>query len=479
MATSAAGQWDGWPLKGNTNAATWTEANKLYAPISQSWYAAQERYMVAPAEEDAQLQSLSLTYTLPAGTNLQPVVTNGVTYTNVLLLTTNVVVSYRFNGSSTNYGDIVYSYTDIGGTHVSTGKPGLVVDGGYSILTYINHALTFWDESVTETKTVDQFTSTNPSAGGTYDSYFSTSVMGVYPSGFLAANLANIYHYENVGFATNLTTNIWGYVTGSGQFPYYFNLFGFFGINPVRTQRWTMAESHYTGTWSFIDIETFPASTPKENDLPICAWRYKTGGTNQIQSLPFLVTGTVWSVPAVWTSSAPYAGLSRVSYGTSEVVTVTSSNGTLVGKWNDITGISCSSNAPNTTDVFVIYYTNVPIAHNPYGAVPFRNRRLYAENLDAFQRFINAMQWTDVGTLSWVADAANNEYVWTGTSTNNWLDAVDVCATSAPAIATANTLAESGTEGSYNGSTWSATATARKSKLVTPSVPTNTSHQIN
>ena len=467
MATSAAGQWDGWPLKGNTNASTWTEANKNYAPISQLWYAAQERYVAFPSEEDP--GGMSLTYTLPAGTNLEAVVTNGITYTNVLLVTTNVAVLYEFTGSPTNYGDIVYSYTDIGGAHVSTGKPGLVADGTYSILSFIEYAFTYWDNSVTELSAIERFLITNAATGGTMDSYFATSAAGTYPSAFIEGNMANLYYYEDVGFATNLTTNIWGYVTGSSNFNYN----AAFRVNPPRTQDWAMAESHYTGTWAFVDVGTFPGSTLREGwQGP--SWRYLSGGTNPIYSMPFTITGTIWGA---WSFGAGTFRPVRATVATSETVTVTSSNGTFSGEWYDISGISCPSNAPNTTDVFIVYYTNVPTAY--IASTPFRNRRLYAENLDAFQRLINAMQWTDAGTLSWVADAANNEYVWTANSTSSWADAKSVCATSAPAIATANTLAESGTEGSYNGSQWSATATARKSKLVTPSVPTNTSHQIN
>ena len=495
MATSAAGQWDGWPLKANTNASTWTEANKNYAPISQLWYAAQERYVAAPGFYayggvlPGQPARAKLYYTLPAGTNLSYTTNNGIVYTNILLVTTNITVSYSFDGSSSNYGDVVYSYTDMGGTHTATGKPGLNTrsqdvggDISYTILQQVEWMLTYGNED--SDRTMNLFVSTNPAVGGTYNAYLSTSVTGAYPTAFLGANPANLYYYENIGFATNLTTNIWGWVTGSSNY----NFDMAYSVNPPRTQNWTLAESHYTGSWTFVDVGAFPGASLRETELRP-SWNYITGGTNQISSIPFLITGTVWSTWYYGYTVNAWRPI-RATVATSETVTVTGSNGVLSGEWRDITGISSASSGANTTDVFVVNYTNVPTAYisgAPFTyTVPFSNAKLYAENLDDFKRLINAMQWTDAGTLSWTADSANNQYVWTGISTNDWLEAVGACETSTPAVATANSLAESGTEGvcikfiypniSYR---WTATATARKSKLVTPALPTNTEHQIN
>jgi len=474
MANSAVGQWNGWPLAENTNAYTWTAANKLYSPQSQLWYAAQERYVVKPDEENP--GGALIGYTVPAGYSNAIVVTNGVTYTNIILLTTNIGISYSFTGSPTNYGDFVYTYSDLSGMHTATGSPTIVklfqignITNTQSILIWMDYAIHDSYEFASDLRTIDQYVSTNPSVGGTYDTYFSTPAAGTYPSAFLDANRANIFYYEGIGITSNLTTNVWGWVTGSDNY----NRDAMWFASPIRTQNYTLAESHYTGAWSFVDVNAFVQNIEEDNLAP--AWNYDTW-TNALTPVNFLVTGTVYGAWDWDGEAGSGVNVTRTTVATSETVAVSSSNGVLSGEWYDITGISSANSATNY-NVFSIYYTNVPASYSWRWPAPYR--RLYAENLDNIKTVINAMQWTDAGTLSWTADSANNQYIWTGNSTSSWADAKSVAEAAAPAVSTVNTLSESGTEGSYSAPTWTAVATTRKSKLVTPALPTNSQHQLN
>lgn len=211
-------------------------------------------------------------------------------------------------------------------------------------------------------------------SAGDYSEWFGTFVTNdggdrFYPPSVPDACPASVMIAAEIGFTTNLLTNIWGAVT-DGE--------AYFTRHPLTTQDWALAEAYYTcvdGTngWYFRSLETFDkryySSTPP-------AVRYWPSGTNAYSSCDVTIQGTV----------LVQANQSTVS--TSETVTVSTSNGVSCSlMWYNVTNMTATNGPANTGDVFAVTYDGAVVL---YGDLPYR---LYAVDLEERYKYIDQLRW--------------------------------------------------------------------------------------
>ena len=103
------------------------------------------------------------------------------------------------------------------------------------------------------------------------------------------------------------------------------------------------------------------------------------------------------------------------------------------------------------------------------------NWLLSASNLQERYEALYYLKWThwqftwssfgDTYASAWIAGQASNTYAWTGASTSSWGAAKIACAAATPTITTVNGAPYGYTRGTWNGSTWTAYAYARQSRM--------------
>jgi len=246
------------------------------------------------------------------------------TVTNVLLLTTNIVVTNQVGP---------FEYTVDGSNRMA-----------YPSLTHgFVEAL---DDAIE--RIIDASVCTNYDDGG-YDGWFTNLVYlfdtnGActatnYMADFPMNTKAGLFDREGIGYVTNRawysfdpTTNRMDFVTGGDAY---------WTRQPPVTQNWLLAESAYTGetSWVFHDIGDFSKRFYDATEFPSLV--YSSGGTNPLASpISVTVTGLVLVIS------------NQATVATSETVTVSSINSTnqLTNQWYSIDGIAITNAGASTGD---------------------------------------------------------------------------------------------------------------------------------
>ena len=341
FAVSAFAGFDGFPLANNTNAPTWYEARELYNPIGQLYSGVVERCSVTTVASPEIIE----TWIVSAGSSneVETVVDGGVTnvYTNIVLLTQEITTTNQL-------APFEYTCTDPSGTYSATGFP------------YLTHYfLDKLDDTIDAL--IPKFLAGSLKTNGNFNAYFASVLpfendpnIGGLVHDFPTESKAGLFDRTGIGFATNLTTNVAGYVTGGTAY---------YTRQPPTTRNWLIAELHAaTNGWTDIDIGDFDIKYFNTNVFPIVT--YIQGGTNSLATTSLTITGD-----ALNTSN-------QTLFATSEIVSVSSTTTLCTVQWFDITSITTASTINNTGDVFAISYTN-EIAL--YGDRPYR---LYSSDLD-------------------------------------------------------------------------------------------------
>ena len=248
-------------------------------------------------------------------------------------------------------------------------------------------------------------------AGG-FDLYLSQSnAVGDYPQEIPAQTLAALFDYRGIGRVTNTSTNAWGYIT---------NGTALWTRTPEMLQFWTLADTHYTGVWSFVDRDTFDSNY---YDTATAWLQYYPNGTNTwVPVGNVTVTGQVLDVSDQSLS------------GDVETVTAAATPVALTKAWYSVSGITITNAPAHTGDVFAVAWSNDLAL---YGSMPYY---LYVEDLDERWAVLDELRWTFLGATS---NNVTNDGVLTWS--NPWLPYEWYSTTQAVTWAAAKT----GTEAAY------------------------------
>lgn len=464
--------FNGFPFGDGTNGETWYEVNTNFGPFTQLWFAANERFLVAPIQTSPS-GGLNFQETLQLGvgsSNLEVTifVTNGPivitnVFTNVILLISNRVQKLSlfpnrgFNASNetSDIGPFDYTFNDPidGSNKTETAFPALSANLAFFMDDLI---YTFFDDDNDEFTPCQQFVVTNEKDSGvgfTFNDWYSTAgTSGVTPEAPPFNSFVGLLFRESIGFTTNRFTNEFGLVQGTNNSSE--NALGtdaqaWFTKQPDMTNIVLMAELHFTnepstngistnGAWKFIDIGTFSqgyAQYESTEQLPLIT--YTSFGTNPIVSVSVTITGRVLTatnlVPA---SGFDYRALSKLSK-TTEVVTVSSSNTALTLPWYDIEDMTNTALAGNVGDVMSVVWTNkkaLYLARGVSGEVTTdRPWRLYFDYLDERAKAFTALTLTQRKsspvTIKWTADGETNVFRFEGISSNSLAEAKSIAQT--------------------------------------------------
>jgi hypothetical protein len=348
---AASAQWTGFPFRVNTMSNTYDSFQLVqdYRPFHQINSALVERCSVAGIAAPTNIQYWS---GLWAGTN-QSIVTQVVgvvtnVYTNWVTLITNAWTTNVMGGFE-------YQYTDYSGAHTTTGY------------TYLTHDYLVAVDTKIQALCTAGFIVTN------YESFLTNrNVVDTKPPEWadLKDSFVNIMQREGIGYTTNLTTNAWGLISGGTAN---------FTHSPASTNRFVLAQTaHRSNTvWDFHSIKTNDANM-YDTSKPMV--QYFPAGTNAFSAFSVTITGTVLTVAS-----------SQTIAPTSEVVSITSSNGvSCSGQWWAVTGITCTTQPPNTGDCVEVVYTNTRAVYSDW---PWDLSDI-ARDLDERWTVINALQWT-------------------------------------------------------------------------------------
>ena len=334
LSPSAFAQWNGFPLSTNAAAFDWYAVRTNFNPIGQLFSGAVERAAAAGVSTSSVVVE---TWTFYAGTNLvatnivttnaEIVVTN--TYTNVMILTTNVTTTNCIS-------PVLYSYTDDSGAHSATGYP------------YLSNYFMYKLDKLIEA-TVPYYVLTN--AGGSYAAYLQAN-----GDAFPMESMTGLLTRLDIG---HVTTN--GLAEWSRRAP--------------TTSNWVLAESHYTGAWSFAYVQTFGTNFYEQGVYPI------------LRFLPALSTNAIPASLSATLSGVRYNTNTWALASGTETIAISLTNQPLSNAWYSVTNIALNQSAV-TGDVFAVLFTNeIPI----YGNWEFE---IDAQALDERQQALNALRWT-------------------------------------------------------------------------------------
>lgn len=319
ICSNAVAQFNGFPISQNyTNAdANWIATN--IHPMQQLYSGVVERVnLINNGGSTITPLELVNTYVCSAGTGFSYTVDGSNTYTNILLFTTNITVTNQFS-------PFVYSYSDTSGVHSATAMP-FVTRGMISDI----------DEKLDEL--IPYFMARSFASNGNYTFYFSTNrdpYLGATPYVIPTESKAGLFHRAGIGFATNLSTNVWGFVNGGDAY---------YTRQPAHTNLYILAEGTFTSnSWQTRDKYNLDRYYYKTN-APII--RYYTGGTNPITTIDITLAGSYLKQD------------DQTTVATSKTYTVTGSNTPLDLVWYSVTNILSASDSFNTNDVYAVVYTN-------------------------------------------------------------------------------------------------------------------------
>lgn len=379
--TLSQAQFNGYPLATNYPNADINYLATNIHPVTQLYSAIVERVSIVD-NGSATITPLSLvnTYVCSAGTNTAVVTNGGWVTTNVYLYTTNVTVTNQFT-------PFAYTYSDLSGAHTATGMPFLT-----------RGMISDMDNKVDEL--IPYFMARSFSSNGAFGHYFTTNRNDKYlasPNFVLPMeSKAGLFSRAGIGFATNLTTNKWGFINGGSAY---------YTKQPATTNLYLLAEGSYTSNgWATRDKYTLDLFYYKTH-APII--RYYQGGTNPLTSINIYVAGSYLKQD------------DQTTVATSKTYTVTASNTPLDLVWYAVTNISSASASFNTNDVYAVVYTNRQLT---YGSAVDRYT-LSANDFDERYRVLTNLCWTKYSAESYDHPGVNNVStgrVYNGTYPDEW-----------------------------------------------------------
>jgi len=232
-----------------------------------------------------------------------------------------------------------------------------------------------------------------------YDSVnfrWTNSNVRIYPiTGIPVETKANLFHHAGVGYVASAITNRFGIVT---------NGTAYWTRQPPMTNQWVLAESHYTGAWSYVEISQFQTRMYETNVYPVL--KYIIGGTNAFSgSVNVTINGTMLNVT------------NQTTPASSEIVAISSTNETLTTKpWYNISSIAVSGSY-NTNDTVSLYYNG---SFAIYGDQPYT---LYASDINERYEVIKRLKYTRSDPTA-LSDSGTNTYSGESVATNTLAQAV-------------------------------------------------------
>ena len=449
------------------------------AVMSQSYSSIVERirvrgYDVVGANMDW-IQSVEV----PAGSNTSVVVkTNawGVyTYTNINLVSTNIIVTNQF-------GPFVYSYTDISGAHIGTGLTFVTSKELFRLCPWffeLRTGLTFGlggkqrggngdtggmlgvaDGGL---RSINRTVETN----GNLNEWFATAGGGTFPQILPYWDTGSLMQYTGAGKAIEVTNDVFG-LPISGR--------GFFTQYPGGPPCMLASLSFNTGVWTRLDsVQTYKPmrALRQTNEVAGPVARYVRANTN-LAAAPVVLTCTGEVVQGLSTGFYDYSGGGYMAedYKRTNALLVITTTGTVTEvalPFANIASISCgTTSGVSNNDSVAIFWPAEPVQWMNYSEA--QDLGLLTPNIDYTMAalylnevYSNAMELTWWGAEGeWQAIDATNYWTWSGLSTSSWNAAVSAAQGATPSGATDGNPPVCYTAGTYNGTTWSASAVARR-----------------
>lgn len=359
MTTLAHAQWNGFPFQTNTDTRTyaWDSLETYYQPISQLFWAANERCLVSGVPTITNVE----TWTCYGGTNFDGM--------NVTLLTTNIVTTNYFG---------YFNYTDHNGNS-QVGRTHLTSSNLFRI----------------QDKILDVY------YDGNWCPVYYTNFLGITTNGAgpsltnLVLGLEQTFYTNQVGSYYPEITNAWGIISKNRRD------WAQFTRHPSSTNPWTLAECYYTNTasWRFNNVSSDRYNYQESNNYPFI--KFIAGGTNSFSAMQFEISGTCRVVNA----TTPNNSLTT----TTETVSMSDTNQVLTKLWYTITNITSSSTSGNTNDTVYIYYTNRPNVYSTAWVM------VHPKLLDEMWYALDALKWTMMHNI---AQSNNTFYMADNPATN-------------------------------------------------------------
>lgn len=478
----ASANWAGFPFTNNP-VTNWPDVVTNFDPLAQLHSAGIERRQVAGADWNVQLsENPTWICGFTNGTNVYEFGTNYVTVTNRLPVWSNIwTFVTTTNGTnvsvSTNEG---YSFDWLTNTNRWTSNTVLNLDGSTSVIYRVLDRnfdgipnLLYYLLKGGQTT----FVCTNEAAGDppTFNDWFmkswtnpvyvnTSSIPWVtnaattnYPADFPHTNVADAYltpiyadpqkvFYSVLGSncvdASTFTTDYWGAIHGNND-----AMLPLGGSNDSMVMAQSSCSNRVTTTngitttnffWDFRQFQGDVLYTPSTNN----GFIYPYSPAIRVFQHPVLTyTTTNASIPVLTfvlqgTYTAAQTSTYDVVHGwqvgfVSEAVTVTGTNTVCLTNFTCVTNIVCPTNLTNCAgDSITVQYTNGVQIYSGVGnyGEPYYSGPLNGCFLDQSQRLLNAYRWA-TASGSWSSNGV--KLVWSGSSPNNWADAVAVAQTSA------------------------------------------------
>ena len=454
------------------------------AVMSQSYSSIVERVRVRGYDVVGANMGWIQSVEVPAGSNTSVVVkTNawGVyTYTNINLVSTNIIVTNQF-------GPFVYSYTDISGAHIGTGLTFVtsgelfslcrwffVPYGGYAgplrggngasggmIRRGLDIAPAAFDGNYL--RAINRTVETN----GNLNAWFATAGGGTYPQILPYWDTGSLMQYTGAGKAIEVTNDVFGLPIGGR---------GFFTQYPGGPPCMLASLSFNTGVWTRLDsVQTYKPmrALRQTNEVAGPVARYVRANTN-LAAAPVVLTCTGEVVQGLSTGFYDYSGGGYMAedYKRTNALLVITTTGTVTEvalPFANIASISCgTTSGVSNNDSVAIFWPAEPVQWMNYSDA--QDLGLHTPNIDYTMAalylnevYSNAMEltwWGAGGT--WTATDNTNYYTWAGTSIVSWADAITDAQGETAVTATDANPPVCYTAGTYDGTTWRAHAYARR-----------------
>lgn len=312
-------------------------------------------------------------------TNITANATNITHYTNIHLMTTNILTTNQFV-------PFEYSYVSPNESGTATGYP--------YVTRYALHEL-----DTTIDALIPEFTAASMMTNGTYNLWFSNcppvSIHSKSKQGIvLDESKAGILARRGIGYATNFTTNVYGHVTGGDAW---------YTRQPPTIDQWLLAEAHYTGAWTFVDVGDFDTRY-YGGDTPDVV--YTPAGTNPVQAV------------SVTSSGLALIESNQAAVVTTEVVVVSGTTTPTIERWYSVSNLAVTGGTPSTGDVVSVVW---PGTYPLYGDYPYR---LYAQDINERAHVLSLLTRTESSNVGRLP--TTNDMYGVGTSktnTGSWAEA--------------------------------------------------------
>jgi hypothetical protein len=412
-----------------------------------------------------------------AGTNLT-VTTNGVyVYTNTILVSTNIVTTNQF-------GPFEYNYTDLSGAHVGTGVTFVTSLNLFSLCRwffdqYGGYAAPLRGGNGASGGMLRKLTPTGSDGNtlgalnrsvetnGNLNAWFATAGGGDYPQALPYWSTGSLLAYTGAGKSIEVTNDVFG-LPISGR--------GFFTQYPGGPPCMLAELSFKTGVWTRLDsVQTYrPMRVLRQtNEVSGPIARYVRADTNLAAAAIVLTcTGEVVRGLSTIDSADEPKGLLAADYHRTNAVLVISTTGTVTDvalPFANIATISCgTTSGVSNNDSVAIYWPAEPAQYMNYSYA--QDLGLLTPNVDytMMKVYLNevysnttALTWWGAGG-TWTAIDSTNYWTWSGSSTSSWAAAVSAAQGATPSGATDGSPPVLYTAGTYDGTTWGASAYARR-----------------